>query len=247
MSDGQEKPDGTEKEKECEKMKMWEKILEYYKIAIDGRKTLLENYNHWMNMYAIINGALFVGFYSIAEKSSDAVPFIIKFAILVLGCVAGWLWHFSTKGYYDWMLSWLNVISFYENKLRECTESDSVYIYRAFIISKGNKMLNEKTIQPFSTQKLTQKFTLVVAIVWSLITGCIIYNKLCEVDIEIIRNNICFIVCPIVIAIVICFIVKYICKKWCMKSDLRKTHKIRIKNGIDKFDDAIETNQMTQP
>lgn len=239
MGDGQEKievnNDVCNNAEKCEKMKMCEKILEYYKTAIDGRNTHLEHYNHWMNMYAIINGALFVGFYSIFTQRNVSCYFYIKLAILVLGCVAGWFWHFSTKGFYEWMLSWLNVISFYENKLSECTESDSVYIYRAFIISKGNKMLNEKTIQPFSTQKLTQKFTLVVAIVWSLITGCIIYNKLCEMDIDIICNNICFILCPIAITVAIYFIVKYICKKWCMESNLKETHKVFKKEKFDEF------------
>lgn len=240
MGDGQEKievnNDVCNNAEKCEKMKMCEKILEYYKTAIDGRNTHLEHYNHWMNMYAIINGALFVGFYSIFTQRNVSCYFYIKLAILVLGCVAGWFWHFSTKGFYEWMLSWLNVISFYENKLSECTESDSVYIYRAFIISKGNKMLNEKTIQPFSTQKLTQKFTFVVAIVWSAITICVIGQKIltfnsCE--------NTCsekmFILIACIGILVLPILLTSCGVSCCRESNLKTTHKEFKKEKFDEF------------
>lgn len=51
--------------------------------VIKARYEHIHFYNHWMNMYAIFNGALFVGLYT--EK--DYI--FLKFLIVILGTVAG--------------------------------------------------------------------------------------------------------------------------------------------------------------
>lgn len=125
-----------------------------YRIAIEERARHQQNYNHWMNMYAIFNGALLVAF------TSSKFCFF-KFLICILGVLTSILWFLSVSGYYDWIVSWIKVVSFYEAKLK-MKNNEKVYIYRLF--SKTKKKFS------FSTQKCTKLFTIFVLISWSFLT-----------------------------------------------------------------------------
>lgn len=124
-----------------------EKQFKIYEKAIEGRQHHQQNFNHWMNMYAIFNGALFVGYYTVTDKTS-----FFSFLLLFLGFAAGWSWHFSVTGFYDWIKSWITVVKKHEAKL------DKFVVYRAY---EGKKTI--------STQKLTKTFTLLVALAWTLL------------------------------------------------------------------------------
>lgn len=172
-----------------------------YEKAIEGRKHHYENYNHWMNMYAIFNGALFVGLYSQLEGK----PY--ELAILILGCIAGWFWFFSVCGFYRWIISWISVVSYYEQKLCEKNENTSrqnsnltendemnqnagnakdVYVYRLFFDGSGKcKFSLTLKNRPFSTQKLTRNFTFLVSIVWTYLLANFISNGCIS---EVIKN-----------------------------------------------------------
>lgn len=126
---------------------------ELYKIAIEGRKTHLETYHFWMNMYAIINGTLFVGLYTVINNGKSD---FISFSIMLLGCLAGWFWHLSVRGFHVWIISWIKNVQRFENKEG---------VYKTFCNVKSNKK-----IKPLSTPKLTKGFTLGVAILWSILT-----------------------------------------------------------------------------
>ena len=124
---------------------------ENYKLAIEGSKTHIETYHFWMNMYAIINGALFVGLYNVVDKTKSDH---ITFGILILGCLAGWFWHLSVRGFHTWIISWVKNVQRFEN-------DDGVYkVFCNVKVAKG------KTINPLS---LTKMFTLGVALVWSVL------------------------------------------------------------------------------
>lgn len=135
-------------------------VKELYEKAIDERKNLLGNYNYWMNIYAIINGALFVGLYS----NNGRKPFF-TIGIPALGFVAGIAWYLFIKSYYAWIKSWITVISYYESKLicysssnTDEKNNEKVYLYRLF--SGDGK--------PFSTQKISICFTFCVALLWGV-------------------------------------------------------------------------------
>ena len=113
-------------------------------------------YNHWVNMYAIFNGALFVGLYTCSK---------LKYVYLInfLGVIAGWCWFCSLNGFYSWIISYVYIANFYDKKLQ---------------ISQGKYKIhgiyeNNKVVSPFSTQKLTQFLAKMIALVWSAI---FIYN-----------------------------------------------------------------------
>ena len=207
----------------------------FYEKAIEGYQSHWEHYNHWMNMYAIFNGALFVGFYTL-EKKSD---FILRMAILLLGCIYSWFWFFSARGFYRWLISWINVVKkqekILENSLQKETDNKVVdvdtKIYRAFILGKDSNFFE---YQPFSTQKLTQWFSASVAVCWTFITiyalsehfSCISF---CKTSI----SNIAAI--GVVVVVFLCF------RFFCRETPLNKTHYIFLARGKDDFD-PMETN-----
>lgn len=138
----------------CEKINMKER----YKIAIEERARHQQNFNHWMNMYAIFNGALFVGYYSLDSAKGG----LLRLAVLLLGCVSGWFWHFSACGFYDWIVSWIKVVQHYE---RLSAEEDKKNLkdeeWKVFGLYAGTER------NPFSTQRLTRRLTLCIALAWS--------------------------------------------------------------------------------
>lgn len=162
-----------------------------YEKAIEGRKFHMECFNHWMNMYAIINGALFAGLYSVKDSTAYSL------SILVLGCMAGWFWFFSVCGFYRWIISWIRVVSHYEEKLlSQEPPKDNCLVYKIFDVSAGvapalpknnclvykifdennenkeneeNKTKKIEWLYPFSTQKITRAFTFGVAMVWTIL------------------------------------------------------------------------------
>ena len=143
-----------------------------YEKAIEGRKFHMECFNHWMNMYAIINGALFAGLYSVKDSTAYSL------SILVLGCMAGWFWFFSVCGFYRWIISWIRVVSHYEEKLlSQEPPKGNCLVYKIFEENNENEENNEKEekekkiewLYPFSTQKITRAFTFGVAVVWTIL------------------------------------------------------------------------------
>lgn len=78
----------------------------YYEKAIEGRNFHYQNYNTWVNYYAIFTGALFIGYYSIIDKGNEFCSFLI----VLLGYITSLCWHLTVKGHYHWMLSWIKVV-----------------------------------------------------------------------------------------------------------------------------------------
>ena len=144
-----------------------EKEISPYEKAIEGRFQHMSQFNYWMNMFAIFNGALFVGYYNVVKECTCekvnpcCATFILTSVILLLGVVSSWLWFFSACGFYRWNISWINLVKKFEKE-----ELVDKHVYRAFAYQEKTKFC--KTT-PFSTQKLARFFVLCVAIAWSLI------------------------------------------------------------------------------
>ena len=202
-----------------------------YKVAIEERARHQQNYNHWMNMYAIFNGALLIAF------TADGTCELFKLLVSLLGVFTSSLWIMSVNGYYDWIISWIKVVSFYEAKLQmevnnESNEGENVYIYRLF--AKTKKKF------PFSTQKCTKAFTISVLVGWCLLS---IYEMLkifpetntkteMKEILKLVKNfmceNILYIMLILVVLIVIILLVLIFSKK--LREELTNTHKTLSKS-----------------
>ncbi len=192
-----------------------------YRLAIEERGRHQQNYNHWMNMYAIFNGALLIAF------TADGVCDLFKLLISLLGIVTSTLWVCSVNGYYDWIISWIKIVSFYEAKLKIEDSNDKVYVYRLFAKTK-NKF-------PFSTQKCTKAFTVSVLISWGILliyeilkifSNAKLNSKIKDIFILIkkfLNENLLYVVLTLVAFSVIILLIFSLSKK--LREDLTKTHK----------------------
>lgn len=61
----------------------FDQCFRYYEKAIEGRNFHYQNYNAWVNLYAIFTGALFVGFYTLPEEQGIG----IKLLVILLGLI----------------------------------------------------------------------------------------------------------------------------------------------------------------
>lgn len=182
-----------------EKMEM-DKFL--YSKAIEGYQQHHHNFNHWMNMFALFNGALFAG-YCTLKAGNCYISIILEFMILLLGLFSGWLWFFSVCGFYRWILSWIGVVTYYEQELNKAipskedtlkTQDQEMYLYRMFVHQENECCFFRN--KPISTQKLTKLFVLVVAVIWSILLGNLSYNQFfsksnadyCKIDFWIIYS-----------------------------------------------------------
>jgi cell division protein FtsW (lipid II flippase) len=85
-----------------------------YKIAIDARDKLNENYHKWMTFYYVANGAILVAITTLSSKQVLDKGIFILSLIGVLICM---IWNLSCKGYYYWSHSWINLIIELEKKV----------------------------------------------------------------------------------------------------------------------------------
>lgn len=183
-----------------------------YEKAIEERMHHQQNFNHWMNMYAIFNGALFVGLYSTLCKGEDYV--LYRMIIGTLGIIAGWSWFFSVTGYYDWIQSWITIVSYYESKLK-LYDGSAVFLYRLY---------GGTSKKPFSTQKLTKSFTFCVAVGW---LGVMAWNILSLWNINIFLAR-----CIISVVLVLIILGYFIYVGLRSQNDLKDTHK-RIEGNLE--------------
>lgn len=135
---------------------------EAYDKAIEAYQFHINRYNTWMNYYSIFVGVLFVALYSVMDKCDKFD--IVKSVITLMGLFASVCWLLSFRGYYSWLISWTNVVQFYEKKIT--SENNRIYLLI-------NKTLIER--YGYSTQKVTLCFIYMVIIAWGTILGWVIF------------------------------------------------------------------------
>lgn len=137
----------------------------YYSKAIESRTLLYNNFNYWMNFFAIVVGALFVAYYTVTNvnsKNQECISLIIG----CLGFIASTCWFQSLKGFYHWMKSRGNVVRYYEEKLNDKVE-DKNFVYSLYMDSNSNKSVyNILSPKNVSTQKIMIRFVCVIIVSW---------------------------------------------------------------------------------
>lgn len=190
----------------------FDKCFKYYEKAIEGRNFHYQNYNTWVNYYSIFNGALFIGYYSL--KDGD----LLKTIIVLLGFVTAICWHLTVKGHYNWMISWINIVHEYENKLSELSDNEeNYYVYNVY--TRPKKDFYNKNL---STQKMTSIFTFVVCISWGILLTYALTKILEKIQLFLISNQI-QIISSLTFVIVLFFIFCRIFTRESTVSNMKKT------------------------
>ena len=81
--------------------------VDQYQLLINARNFHYDNFNKWMTFFYVAVGAIFVGYYSIIEKTELDFEKII---ILSIGLLVSIFWHWSCKGCYYWITNFIQLI-----------------------------------------------------------------------------------------------------------------------------------------
>ena len=133
-------------------------LFKMYEKAIEGRNFHYSSYNHWVNLYAIFTGAIFVGFYQTYNSNR-----FISLLCAVCGIACTLCWLISVSGYYDWMKSWIKIVQEYEKKLNESLKKNKRrYVFSVYLGKEEEK-------QYYSTQKTTRLFIKILLVAWHIL------------------------------------------------------------------------------
>ncbi len=136
-----------------------------YRLAIDARDKLNDNYHKWMNFYYVANGAILVAITTLFNKNErDNGIFLLS----LMGIFICLLWNFSCKGYYYWSNNWINIIITLEKKVTK--DNNDLLVYSAFskrvIDAETNSWLPLRPAN-ISTPKVTLLFSTFSVIAWT--------------------------------------------------------------------------------
>lgn len=152
-----------------------DKLKVAYEESIKAYQSHVQRYNTWMNMYAIMTGALFVAFYSVygnencdkrclcAKTLETNVDGILLVLIALLGFLCSLCWLGAVKGHYEWMKSYVKILKSNEKKY---FDSYSLFVYTKVAASKRQVSSGNYLFGFYSTQKITLFFIKCVALAW---------------------------------------------------------------------------------
>ena len=84
--------------------------------------------------------------------------------VALLGFVTAICWKYSLSGYYVWMVSWIQLVQEYENRMNEKCKIPFVYKYADECLRTTSGFP-----QNYSTQKVTGLFLNFVIIAWGIV------------------------------------------------------------------------------
>lgn len=141
-----------------------------YELSVNAYQSHVQRYGTWMNMYAIMTGALFIAFYSIygdeVKGMSDSKD-VFLILISVLGFVCSLCWLGAVKGHYEWMKSFMRIVKLNERRYFGFHNTNAPFVYSKVMVSEdvcsksGNYLYGF-----FSTQKITLFFISLVMLGW---------------------------------------------------------------------------------
>ena len=135
-----------------------------YKIAIEARHTLNDNFHKWMTFYYVANGAILVAITTLYSKIQYEKGILCLSLIGIFVCM---LWNLSCKGYYYWSKSYINTIIKLERKL--INDNLDLGVYSTFskkVAVEEDSSWNPTKPANISTPKLTLFFSLISICCW---------------------------------------------------------------------------------
>ena len=154
-----------------------------YMRAIKGREHHYNNFNYWANFYAIVIGALFVGYYEIKDDVT------LRVIVAILGFATTFAWLQSFRGYYHWVKQWINVVKFHEEKYIESLkdnekpmgeeDKNNLRVYSLYYESEEENTCCPLKSTNISTQKMTLRFVFLLLVSWCVLLVHTISQQVC--------------------------------------------------------------------
>jgi len=140
-----------------------------FESLVRARDNLNTIFHLWSTFFSVAIGALFVGYYTMANNTGISNIEII--VVTLVGYFVSLIWHWSCKGYYWWIKNWINLVINCEQNLPPRSS-----IYSCFF-NKYDEGDYYNPIKPanISTGKLLGLFSFLVTVVWGFF---VLYNIL---------------------------------------------------------------------
>lgn len=152
-----------------------------YELSVNAYQSHVQRYGTWMNMYAIMTGALFIAFYSIygdEVKGMFDSKDVFLILISVLGFVCSLCWLGAVKGHYEWMKSFMRIVKLNERRYFGFHNTNAPFVYSKVMVSEGGCPKSGNYLFGFfSTQKITLLFISLIALAWDI--GLLMTTKSC--------------------------------------------------------------------
>lgn len=207
-----------------------------YKRAIKGREHHYNNFNYWTNFYAIVIGALFVGYYKITDDM------FLRGIVAFLGFATTFAWLQSFRGYYHWIKQWINVVMFHEEKYIDSVkeskntmdeeEKNNLRVYTLYSESEKEYSCCPLKSRNISTQKMTLRLIFLLMMGWLFLLGYTIYPKFNDLLQSLIPGAQCRCLFTILLLVVIVGLI--ICLFVCESSSDVSRH-YRLKKEKNKY------------
>ncbi len=137
-------------------------IERQYRLAVESRQNLNNNYHKWMTYYYVANGAVLIAVTSLFNDSKFGILFLS-----IVGLVISILWNLSCKGYYYWSKSWIHIILRLEKELiQNRTELGVFTIFSKSVAKNEDRVIIPNKPANISTPKLTLLFSFFVILCW---------------------------------------------------------------------------------
>ncbi|CAM1344639.1 RipA family octameric membrane protein [Tenacibaculum amylolyticum] len=188
---------------------------ERYQFLINARNFHYDNFNKWMTYFYVANGALFVGYYTIASNANMSTE---KLILITLGYITSLFWYWSSKGYYFWNINFITLVNDCEKNTLKLKKKERVYSVFANKKTQNN-YLNPISGANISTSKIAILFSFVISIVWSVL----LLEKLKEMKLMEIHF-----LCEFIISTLVTLILSYFIPKYFLKSKIDHFHDLKI-------------------
>lgn len=146
-----------------------------YEKAISAYQFHVTRYKDWMNLYAIFTGAMFIGLYNILDICPSFKAGCIPYIICLIGLIASVCWWMSQTGYYNWLLSWTEIL---HQREKDLFQTDT-FVYSQIGDTYKTSAKNGRIPKFISTQKITSFFIQVIVFGWMVVITYLIC-KSCE-------------------------------------------------------------------
>jgi hypothetical protein len=204
-----------------------QKLFDKYRFdnLVKARDKINTDFHLWMTFFTLAIGALFVGYYTIVPNSSE-----LHIEIVLISCIGYFvslLWHWSCKGYYWWVINWINLIIECEQNL---PPNCSIYSCFVNMNDKGN-YYNPLKPSSISNGRLLGLFSFVTTVVWGILflfnfRDCFI-KLFCNEEFVIRIFYFIRIIVSIIVSRCFCYFARY------LKSEM-KNHKNIIYDNFSK-------------
>lgn len=150
-----------------------ETLWQQYKLTIDARDKLNDNYYKWMSYYYLANAGVVLAITTLFTKmpKPDYSGILVLSLIGIFVCL---LWHYSCKGYYYWSKSWIYlIIRLEKNLIKEDINLGCYSVFSEEVANGDDSILLPNKPANISTPKLTLLFSFCCIIFWYIYTGYI--------------------------------------------------------------------------